>query len=425
MLFIDDTGCNYASHLGGPLGWLHFLLEPTPISVRPFDLIMLVVLMVGLSKRNPPLVRPMRNALLLAVATTIVWFLYGVFLRGGDARSVTSWQGLTSSSASSFLPLPWLSSIIGTAADFNTLGTWLLVAAIWRAIMCWISYFTWARSVVGESGAFLTTHDDTITWVVGIIVLIVNAADKRVLRVTIRNLALILFLLGAIQFNSRRLAWVSLAMGLVVMYALLPYGTAKRRISRAFVRFVLPLVIAYVVIGWGSSAWIFLPLRSLTSISTQEDASTLARNTENLGLIQTANYSSFTMGTGWGRGYVPVSLKYDISAAFALWPYVPHNSILGLLAFTGVFGFMGFWLALPTAVFLNARTAKVGKDAMAARVAIVGTAQIIVCANQFYGDMGIFFPRVMYVVAVGYAVALRLPQVVGVWGQPKAAGKGR
>ena len=38
-----------------------------------------------------------------------------------------------------------------------------------------------------------------------------------------------------------------------------------------------------------------------------------------------------------------------------LWPYVPHNSILGLLAYTGILGFAGYWLAFPTAVFLNAR----------------------------------------------------------------------
>ena len=107
-------------------------------------------------------------------------------------------------------------------------------------------------------------------------------------------------------------------------------------------------------------------------------------------------------------------MKYNISA-FELWQYIPHNSILGLLAYTGMFGFAGFWLAIPTAVFLNARVARLAKDPKEKSVAIVVVAQMIVSINQLYGDMGIFFLTPMYVIAIAYAVALRLPNTSGVW----------
>src|ERR1019366_6209862 len=205
--------------------------------------------------RNGPFVPQMKNALFLLLGTTVFWFLSGV-LRGGEFR-FASWQ--TYLILSTVLLAFTVASTFRSAADFQGLGKWLLAAAFYRAIMCWISYLTWARSVVGGSGAYLTDHADTITWVVSILILIVNAIESRSTKVTTRNLVLILFLLGAIQWNSRRLAWVSLAMGLAITYVLFPAGAPKRRVNRAAL-FVLPVVVGYVVVGWGSQARIFLPL---------------------------------------------------------------------------------------------------------------------------------------------------------------------
>ena len=300
-----------------------------------------------------------------------------------------------------------------------------MAVALYRGLACWISYFTWGRATLGESGAFLTTHDDTIAWVVAIMALLLNALDRRKATVTARNLVLILFFLGAIQFNSRRLAWVSLAMGLAVMYLLFPRGRAKRRITR-FLIVLAPLAVVYVVVGWGRGNPIFLPLRSFASVSTQEDGSTLARNAENLGLIQTANSWGSGLGSGWGKPYVWLTKKYDISGAFELWEYVPHNSILGILAFTGIIGSSIFWTTVATAVFLNVRVARLSEDLVARSVAVIGAAQVVVCGNQFYGDMGLFFFKPMYFLAISYAIALRLPCATGVWGSPgKALPNGR
>jgi hypothetical protein len=292
-----------------------------------------------------------------------------------------------------------------------------MAAAIYRGIMCWISYFTWAHDVVGGAGAYLTTHDDTICWVVAIFILIIDSVERKSWAVTVRDSALALFFIGAIQWNSRRLAWVSLAMGLAVVYALFPKGAAKRRVNR-FVRIAVPILAIYVAVGWGRENRLFLPLRSLSTVSTQEDTSTLARNAENLSLIWTANSFHSAIGTGWGKPYIPITTKYDISGAFKLWQYVPHNSILGLLAFTGILGFAGFWLAIPTSVFLNARVAQLSKDPKARGIGMVAVAQLIVCANQLYADMGLHDVKPMYAIAVSYAIALRVPPLVDVWVTP-------
>jgi O-antigen ligase len=133
-----------------------------------------------------------------------------------------------------------------------------------------------------------------------------------------------------------------------------------------------------------------------------------------LGLIATANAYGAWIGTGWGRRYIELSDKYQIHD-FELWPYIPHNSILGLLAYTGILGAAAFWFAFSTAMFMNARLGRQAPSPLARRIGIVGATQMIVCANQMYGDMGIFSSKTIYILAASYAVALRLPALEGVW----------
>jgi hypothetical protein len=426
LVFVDETGAAYREHIFAPttlfVFMFHLLFDGSLLKVRLFDLISLVLLLVASSKRDGkgPLVPPMKSALFFVLVTTIAWFLLGM-MRGGSAR-FASWQ--TYLIFSSVLLAFTMAAVFRTPEHFRGLGKWMVAAALYRALMCWISYFTWGRNLVGMSGAFLTSHEDTVPWIVAILIMIVNAVEKRSVPVTVRNLFGILFIAGAIQFNSRRLAWVSLALAVAVLYFLFPRGAAVQRTVRRAAIAVSPLVLAYVFIGWGRPERIFLPLRSLSSVSTQEDSSTKARNAENLGLIATVRYNGTLTGAGWGRPYASLTTKYDISG-FELWPYMPHNSILGLLAFTGIVGFTGFWLAFPTSVFLNARVARLSSNARARGVCIVGVSQLAVCANQLYGDVGIFSSQAMCVIAVSYAIALRMPRFAGVWVAPNAQTKAR
>src|SRR5207247_1147186 len=104
--------------------------------------------------------------------------------------------------------------------------------------------------------------------------------------------------------------WVSLAGSLAVLYALLPPSAIKRKLNRIAL-WMVPVMGLYVVVGTGRSGRIFKPLQSLTSASSKPDASTLARNVENLSLIATAATDPRT-GTGWGHKYIELSNKYTI-----------------------------------------------------------------------------------------------------------------
>jgi hypothetical protein len=220
-------------------------------------------------------------------------------------------------------------------------------------------------------------------------------------------------LLLAIQFNNRRLAFVSLLADLLTLYFVLPSSRVKRTIQRVAL-VIMPVLLLYVVIGWGRPEGIFRPLTSFETISVEENDSTKARDMENLGLIATANKYGWVMGSGWGQKYVEVSSLYQIYF-FELWPYVPHNSVLGLFAYTGYVGFMGIWMLFPMSAFLHARVAKQGKSPLDQYMSTVALMQLVSCANQWYGDMGSFSIVTMYTLSSSLAMALRLPIASGVW----------
>src|SRR5882672_3726155 len=202
LVFVDDTASAYMKHMAAPMQWVFdWLLDATVVKVHLFDLIILAILLTASSKRdgNGPHVAPMKQALYLMLTTTVVWFLYGVLARGGDARAA-SWQTYTIVSA--ILLAFTVAATFRTAEHFRELAAWIVAAATYRAFMCWLSYFTWARDIVGNSGAYLTIHDDTIPWVISIIILVIDAFERRSPLTTLRNLGLVVFFLGAIQWNS-------------------------------------------------------------------------------------------------------------------------------------------------------------------------------------------------------------------------------
>jgi hypothetical protein len=418
LMFADDGDAMYAKYMFAPFGWVHSVLFLPIAKIRPFDVLMAIVLVAASAKRTSktPNVAPMRSALLVGAATVVTWFVLGM-ARGGSLWAA-SWQVYLM--LSSTLVAFTIAATCRTVAHFASLAKVLLAAAAYRAFMCWAFYLTEIRTLhIIPFPEYATSHDDTVLWVTALLILAAYALHTNSRKSLLGAAVFAAFLLGAVAWNARRLAWVSLSLGLLTGAALLQRGMARRRVRRIAI-VAAPLIVLYVAVGTGRSERIFRPLQALSSVSTQEDASTKARNVENLGLIATA-HGDWITGTGWGHKYIALSDKYSISQYFDLWPYIPHNSILGLLAFMGTVGFAGYWLAFPTAMFLNARTARFG-NVPAARIAgIIGATEMVVCAAQLYGDMGIFSIKTMYVLAGSYALALRLPPLAGAWQAPKPA----
>ncbi|MEO7091654.1 MAG: O-antigen ligase family protein, partial [Polyangiales bacterium] len=341
LMLAGDSAALYAQEIWSPLRWLSSVLfAPLPIKIRIIDLLVVALLVASMSRKDAkgPRVRPMRGAMFLAAGAVTLMFVYGL-ARGGDVRAA-SWQVylLLSSILAAFA----FASVCKTSQHYLVLGKALVAAGIYRATMELVFYIGWVRNSGKETPAHLTTHDDTVLWIVCITYLLINLVESRTRKAKLWAMGLIPFFLVAVQLNNRRLAWVSLVFSLIVFYFAQRPSKAKRRIFQGALAMV-PVIGLYVIVGWGRPERIFKPLKSLETIATKEDDSTKARNVENLGLIATSNAYGLLTGPGWGHRYIEVSSKYSIAEYFELWPFIPHNSILGIFAFTGDIGFIGFW----------------------------------------------------------------------------------
>src|SRR5258708_31666384 len=84
LVFVEDSNCAYTmrpSSLGAPMGWVFdLLLQPTPLKLRPFDLLLLAILVAASLKRDKrgAYVAPMKSTLFLVLGTTVLWFLWGL-----------------------------------------------------------------------------------------------------------------------------------------------------------------------------------------------------------------------------------------------------------------------------------------------------------------------------------------------------------
>jgi hypothetical protein len=59
--------------------------------------------------------------------------------------------------------------------------------------------------------------------------------------------------------------------------------------------------------------------------------------------------------------------------------------------------------------------AKFAREPLQRSAGLAGVMMSVISMNQMFGDMGIFAPVNMYMLAIGWAAALRLPIEAGVW----------
>jgi hypothetical protein len=399
-----------------PLTWLGTLIfPPSPIKLPLWDIALLGVLVVALGAkgaakdRAKPVVKSMKVALLSIAA---LW-VYGV-VRGGDIRQ-TMWQlhPFVISITLAFL----VSATCRTAKHIQTLGKVVLFAAVYRAFVLIIFYWTVARGMEPPL-VVMTTHADSVLFVTGMLIVIANAIERRKLMSFVWMIACCIPLALAIKWNNRRLAWLSLMSGLALFYYVLPKTRFKRRANWLMVAAV-PLFAFYMVVGWGHSDGIFKPVGAIsTMFGTHQDTSSEMRDIENYNLVQTLK-SNPVLGTGWGHEYEEVNAAISIKDVFVQYRYIPHNSVLGLLAFSGLVGFGLVWQLFVVCCFFNAISVKAAQNSAVRMGAILGITGIATFIFQMWGDMGWNTLPADVIMAVAVGVATRVPILSGAWPEMK------
>jgi len=358
---------------------------------------------------------------IVVAGLTIAFGLLSGWIRGGDIQMAKiQVQGFLQLLAAAYL---FAVSLRGPR-DYRTAGKVIVAAACIKACMAiWVrltlpSAFPNSDGVMTEM-EYATSHGDSLLFACAIAVLLgplLYRPRARQLRWVLLTVPLIVAGLFA---NDRRIAWVQIALGLVVLIGM----NLRHPLTRTLVRvgiWASPVILVYVLAGWWLPSRVFGPVHFVRSLVVDTradgslDRSTLYRDAENYNLVYTYR-SNLLLGTGFGHPFGQAAQLDDISGSFKEFAYLPHNSVLGLWAFTGVVGFTGIFAPLVIALFLAARAhacASAPAHAIAATSSIAGIGAYVL---HMWGDIGFTEAHSIFLVGLAVAVAGQIATDTGAW----------
>jgi hypothetical protein len=418
-----DTDGRWMSPLGS-IGRLlvENLNKTIPVSALSFSLLQVILVFLGVihvarmfrparraDLRRPA--QPLLGAIAVSFLSAAVLCAWGV-ARGGDPQ-------MCKIQLQVFIPLLLMAYLLACnlgTGDYKRLGAVVVAAACFKALMA-----VWVRLTLPfefGTGAgqvqFATSHGDSMVFACALTVLMALFFERP----TRRNGSLVLLigpvLIAGLIANNRRLAWVQVTLSLAVLLGLNPTGRASRAIARTVV-YAMPLILVYFGVGWSSGSKVFAPVRMVRSMGDSDvDRSTLYRDAENYNLVYTFRQNPI-LGTGFGHPFELAVQLDDISYAFKEWRYLPHNSVLGLWAFTGVVGFTGLWAVFGVALTLGARSYRFARLPQHRTAIACAIGAILVYFIHCWGDIGYTEYRSIFLVGAALGIIGQMAVVTGAW----------
>jgi hypothetical protein len=343
---------------------------------------------------------PMDAAIVVSLASVVLTFLWG-WLRGGSAYNAyyQLWRFLVA-----LLIGLLLASAVRSARDLKAIGFTVLLAALVRGTLAMYFYWAVVRGRIDPPPPYMTTHDDTLLFVAGVLIALSWALARETWTASLAAVLVTGHLVYAIVLNDRRLAWIELLLVLALV-CVVPRGRLRQRVNRALL-VAAPVLLVYVAVGWGRSEAVFGPVRALSSASGNEDPSSLARQEEVRNLLYTLSTAANPLlGTGWGVPYQKLTSVYaNFGPEWWQYQYLPHNSLLALAVFGGLVGIGGIWSVVPVASFLAMRGYR-GATRPTVRAGAMAALGILPAYSvQCYGDIG--FQSLTGALILGAALAV-------------------
>ncbi len=296
--------------------------------------------------------------------------------------------------------------------DQVLLGRIIVFSALVKAgLAAWVKHQ--AVTLTGGDLAYATNHGDSILFALAIVILLAQLAERTDRRRLILTAVLLPLLLWGTYANNRRLAFVDVAVGLLTLYFFGPPRPWKRAVRR-FAIVAAPIAFLYLSAGWNSTSAVFRPVRTLRSLSdTRKDRSTLWRDVENWNISMSMRERPL-FGIGMGKEYTEHMKNDDISGyrEYRVWP---HNSVLGLLLFGGLFAFTGMWALFAVTIFLAIRSVHLAQLPEHRTTALCALCAVLFCVVQAYGDGGAPFTQYRVFTGLALAVTGKLAVSTGAW----------
>jgi len=355
-----------------------------------------------------PTARPMLLGACLTLTGILGMSLWGV-LHGGNTAQIP-WQAHQLAFVAVFFFL--FAAAAGGRSDHALLGKLVVCAALVKATVA--SYVRFGLHYNKVEVPTATSHQDSILFAAACAILLAQLWEAPSRLAVKRAVLCAPLLLAGMVANNRRLVWVELFAIGVLIWALSPRSILKKRLATALVA-LLPLGAVYLGVGWRSSSSIFKPVQTIRSVvDSKTDRSSETRDVENNNLMATFRQHPLT-GLGFGHEYTEFVKMDDIKTIFPQYRYIPHNSILALWAFGGLFGFFLLFASVTVGVYLAARSYRFARDPGDRAAALVCLAIAVTWTLQAYGDMGVVSWHGAVLLGGSFAVAAKLAISTGAW----------
>jgi O-antigen ligase len=297
--------------------------------------------------------------------------------------------------------------------DHALLGKIIVLSASIKALLAlWVRYGVTPR--VRFEMPHMTNHGESILFVVACMVLLTQLMERTSLRRRKMALLLLPLILWGMAANNRRVAWVQLAFAVTGAWFISPWRGWKRAVTR-FLLVASPVTVLYLAVGWEVDNAFFRPVRIVRSVvDTKADRSAWDRHVENWNLAMSMRERPI-IGRGFGHEWTELYVGDNILPIFPQYMAEPHNQVLGLLLFAGLFAFSGIWLLFAVQVFLAVRAhrAATAPEDRAAALVCMGTVLVVVV--QCYGDLGPFWTQYKVLTALTAAAVAKLAVATGAW----------
>ena len=378
------------------------------------DLIILLLVCIYLGRRvsgstldirgSTPSPKPLVNAAVICIVAALVWWAYG--LARGGANRFALWQV----HHVIYLPLMFLfmQAVVPGHEHYRSFARLILWAAGIKSVLA-----IWLRNQFPEA-EYATTHHDSMLLALAACMVAAHWLERPTFRALVRCVPLLALLLFGMIANDRRLVWPELGVAGLFMFVL----SRRTKFKVAIVRGVLlslPFVLGYVAVGWGSGSGIFAPVGIVRSmVDSEVDKSSEWRDLENFNLMTTVKAHPVA-GTGFGHPYIEAIKLPSVLDEYELEPYLPHNSLLGLWAYTGLVGFTLIWSMLAVTLYFAARAYRMATEPFDRAAALSSFSMIMIYMVHLYGDMALGTWTSIYLVGFAMVVAGKTAVKVGAW----------
>ena len=389
---------------------------PVPLPLSPVEFLLIVTTMSWVihagNRRAFSLPLGTLGGPIIAFAVCIlIGLVYGIGANSGDVR-IALWE----SRALFYLFISYFltGAIIRQQKQAKTIVVLIALGLALNALRLIWRFLSTSAVIVGDQGVSGLSHENALFIAFMIVFAIAIATFGRTGRLRLVALVSLPFFVLALLASQRRVAFVTLFLGLIVWAVLL--GLQRRSLFIKIVPLLILVFSLYIGAFWNNTSGLLgQPIRSIHTvlgtgpISERDISSDLYRETEETNIWLTIRESPLT-GVGFGKPFI----EFIPLVRFEYWEfqfYTPHNQVFWLWLKMGPLGFViTFWL-FSLAIAQTARLARETQGTWLQPFMVASLAYVIMLLVFAYVDVGLANGRSMLVLGILLGVIGYLPRM--------------